>query len=313
MNIIFMGTPDFSVSSLEKLYNSDGIEVMSVVTQPDRPRGRGQQMQPTSVKKKALELGIDVLQTNNVNTDSFLEVLKTQSPDVIVVVAFGQKLSKELLDIPEYGCVNLHASILPEYRGASPIHQAILDGRSKTGVTTMYIDEGWDTGDMIYKKEIPILDDDTVGTLHDKLASIGADLLIKTLLDIKKGTAPREKQDDEKATYTSKIGKKTGKIDWTQATRDVYNQVRGVNPWPGAYTYYQGDLLKIWKARILQNYNGNPEEPGKIVEADSENGFVIETGDGFIEINELQPAGRKRMSAKDYLHGYNIDTDEILR
>ena len=312
MKVVFMGTPDFSVFSLDRLARSDKIELSAVVTQPDKPRGRGQIMQPTPVKKKALELEIDVLQVMNVNEESFLKDLADLTPDFIVVVAFGQKLGNELLELPKYACINLHASLLPEYRGASPIHQAILDGKEYTGVTTMYMAEGWDTGDMIYKERVKIDYQDTVGVLHDKLADIGADLLVKTLIDIEKGTAPREVQDHEKANYATKIDKTTGEINWNNPSEKIYNQVRGVNPWPGAYTYYQGNLLKVWRVSIIDSSKQDNLLPGTIIKADAENGFLVKTADGVIELIELQMAGRKRMSAKDFLHGYTIDKGDIL-
>ncbi len=343
-----MGTPDFSVFSLERLNKSKDIEITAVVTQPDKPRGRGQKMRPTPVKKKALELGIKVLQTKNVNKDDFLDKLRNLSPDFIVVVAFGQMLSKDLLNLPKYACINLHASLLPEYRGAGPIHQVILDGKEFTGITTMYMAEGWDTGDMIYKEQVKIDRQDTVGILHDKLADIGADLLVKTLIDIEEGIAPREKQNHEKATYASKIDKSTGEINWDNQSEKIYNQVRGVNPWPGAYTYHQGELLKIWKVGIRDDQdntnimdnskhidkvnnidnkssdkkvdvhpNLDPEianqvPAGTIIKANSEDGLLIKTNDGLIEIIELQMAGRKRMFAKDFLHGYTIDKGDMF-
>ncbi len=330
VKVIFMGTPDFSVVSLERLESSKDIELMAVVTQPDKPRGRGQKMRPTPVKKKAVDLGIDVLQTKNVNEASFLDKLRELSPDFIVVVAFGQMLSKELLELPKYACINLHASLLPKYRGAGPIHQVILDGKEFTGVTTMYMAEGWDTGDMIYKEKVKIERQDTVGILHDKLADIGADLLVKTLVDIEKGIAPREEQNHEKASYASKIDKTTGEIDWNNSSEKIYNQVRGVNPWPGAYTYHQGQLLKIWKCSIrdkditkdiddpntekasITDKTANQFPAGTIVKANSKEGLLIKTSDGIIEIIELQMAGRKRMTAKDFLHGYTIENGSLL-
>lgn len=328
VKVIFMGTPDFSVVSLERLESSNDIEIMAVVTQPDKPRGRGQKMRPTPVKKKAVDLGIDVLQTKNVNEANFLDKLRELSPDIIIVVAFGQMLSKKLLELPKYACINLHASLLPEYRGAGPIHQVILDGKEFTGVTTMYMAEGWDTGDMIYKEKVEIDRQDTVGILHDKLADIGADLLVKTLIGIEKGAAPREEQNHEKATYASKIDKTTGEIDWSNSSEKIYNQVRGVNPWPGAYTYHQGEMLKIWKCSIkenkdiakdiddanayINNKSVNQFPVGYIVKANSKEGLFIKTSDGIIEIIELQMAGRKRMSAKDFLHGYTIDNGSLL-
>jgi methionyl-tRNA formyltransferase len=313
MKIVFMGTPDFAVPSLEKINESSSLEILGVVTQPDRPRDRGQKLRPTPVKATALKMGIEVFETSNVNKEPFLNKLRALQPEAIVVVAFGQKLGNEILDLPVYGCINLHASLLPEYRGASPIHQVIIDGKKLTGVTTMYMDEGWDTGDIIYKEEVEIADKETVGELHDRLASIGAKLLVKTLIDIEKGTAPREAQDDELATYAGKIDKDTGKIDWGKSARDIFNLIRGVNPWPGAYTYYHGDLIKIWKAEMLEDINfPGSDKPGRIVSAGEEDGLVVKTGKGYLRINELQLAGRRKMSVKEFLRGYNINTDEYF-
>lgn len=313
MKIVYMGTPDFSVYSLEKIFECKSFSIELVLTQPDRPGGRGQKLQASPVKRKAEELSLTILQSDNINTDDFIDRLREIAPDVLVVVAFGQKLSPEILEIPKYGCINLHGSLLPEYRGASPIHQAILDGRGVTGVTTMYMAEGWDTGDIIYKEEVRIEPTDTVGVLHDKLAEVGADLLIKTLQDIKNSTAPRKEQDHSKATYTAKIDKTTGKINWNAGAHRIYNQVRGTNPWPGAFTYYQDEVLKIWKTRIRDDYQlSSPLKSGTILNADSKNGLLVQTGDGIIEIEELQISGRKRMLAKDFLHGYTIKTGEVL-
>ncbi|MFW5981917.1 MAG: methionyl-tRNA formyltransferase [Halanaerobiaceae bacterium] len=312
MKIIFMGTPDFSVYSLEKLADSEEIEILAVVTQPDKPRNRGQKITYSPVKKKALELDLPVLQTDNINKKEFINKLNRLSPEAIVVVAFGQKLGTEILNMTDYGCINLHGSLLPEYRGASPIHQAILDGKKFTGITTMYMAEGWDTGDMIYKEKVEIKKTDTVGTLHDKLADIGADLLVKTLINIEKGIAPREKQDDSQATHTSKIDKSTGKIDWSKSSEEIYNLVRGVNPWPGAYTYYQGDLLKIWQVEISEERVNEDIEAGTIIKSDLENGIIVKSGDACIKITELQISGRKRMAVEKFLHGSNIEIGEKL-
>lgn len=307
MKIIYMGTPDFAVPGLEKLNEEYGIEVSSIVTQPDRPRGRGQNLQPPPVKEKGIELGIRVLQTDNINDPLFIDKIKEIKPDAIVVVAFGQKLSKDILQLPEYGCINLHASLLPKYRGSSPIHRAIINGDEITGVTTMYMDEGWDTGDIIYQKEIYIEKTDTVGTLHDKLAIEGAKLLAKTLIDIKKGKAPRIEQNHKKATYAYKIDKKLGKINWNNSTINIYNLVRGVNPWPGAYTKYENKIIKVWRVSIFNYNNTNKIEPGEIVISNPEEGLVVKTGDGFIRIDELQVPGRKRMDVNDFLRGYEVE------
>lgn len=326
MDIVFMGTPDFSVTSLKYLYKNEQINIKAVVTQPDRPRGRGQKLKPSPVKAAALSYNLKVLQSDNVNKDQFIKKLNSLSPDAIVVVAFGQKLGDDILNMTKYGCINLHASLLPEYRGAGPIHQVIIDGRKKTGVTTMYMDQGWDTGDIIYKKEVKIEYEDTVGKLHDKLAEVGADLLVETLVDIEKGNAPRLKQDEEEATYAYKIKKDKGKIDWSKGKEEIYNLVRGVNPWPGAYTYYNGKLLKIWSLSVVdENHlknitekagsfteNVDLKKPGKIITANENDGLIVKTGDGAVKIEKLQLSGKKRMTFKDFIHGYNMNKGEKL-
>ncbi len=309
MEIVFMGTPDFAVTSLMELAKEPGIDIKGVITQPDRPRGRGQHLQPPPVKEKGVELGLDIFQPGDINETDFIKILKKLNPEGIVVVAFGQKLGDKILSLPEYGCINLHASLLPEYRGASPIHQAIINGDGLTGVTTMYMNKGWDTGDIIYKKEVEIDRKDTVGLLHDRLAITGARLLVKTLLDIEKGTAPREKQDETRASYSPKINKKTGKINWSLPAEEIYNLVRGVNPWPGAYTKLEGQLLKIWQVSPtdLTGKNKLTGEPGEIISAEPDQGIIVKTGKGFLKIDELQLAGRKRMGFKDFLRGYNME------
>lgn len=305
MKVIFMGTPDFAVPSLEGLADDNEIEVEAVVTQPDRKSGRGQKVHFSAVKSKAKELNIDVLQSENVNNDEFMQKLKNIKADFIVVVAFGQKLSPELLDLPEYGCINLHASLLPEYRGSSPIHRAIIDGKKITGNTTMYMDQGWDDGDIIYQQQVEIKRNETVGQLHDKLAQKGAELLVKSLKDIKAGEAPRIPQDDSKATFAYKIDKSLGKIDWNQSAEKIYNLVRGVNPWPGAYSELEGERIKIWESRISSHQNTD-FEAGTIIKADTENGILVQTADGVISIEKLQLPGSKRLNAVDFLNGHQL-------
>lgn len=308
MKVIFMGTPDFAVYSLEKLAGDQEIEIKGVVTQPDRKKGRGMKLQSSPVKKTALKLGLNLLQTDNVNSPNFIAELKELEPDIIVVVAFGQKLSREFLAIPSCGCVNLHASLLPQYRGSSPINKVIIDGNTITGVSTMYMDEGWDTGDIIYKKEVPIEKADTAGTLHDKLAVAGADLLLKTILDIAKGTAPREKQDDSLASFAYKLVKSDGEIDWSKEAKSVYNHVRGMNPWPGAFTHYQGELIKIWQVSIVEDnkYINNDKSVGEILVADEQNGLLVMTGKGLINLEKIQLAGKQRMLVEEFLRGYDL-------
>lgn len=305
MNIIFMGSPDFAVPSLNRLAESDNINIQAVVSQPDRKKGRGQKLHSTPVKKRAVELGLEVMTSENVNREKFIDKVKKISPEAIVVVAFGQKLSEELLFYPDYGSINLHASLLPKYRGSSPIHRAIINGDNKTGVTTMYMDENLDSGDIIYKANVEIGYDDTVGKLHDRLALVGSELLLKTLIDLKKGKTPREKQDDNLVSYAPKIDKSLGKIDWNLRVEDIYNLVRGVNPWPGAYTELDGQNIKIWKVSIVER-DSFQDRPGEILSADSEEGLIVQTGSGIIKIDRLQPSGKRKMSTKAYLRGNDL-------
>ena len=307
-----MGTPDFSLPSLQRLANDDRINIKGVVTQPDRKRGRGQKVRHSPVKKMALSLNLDIFQPESVNKTSFIKKLKNIDPEFIVVVAFGQILSKDILALPEHGCINLHASLLPGYRGAAPIHRAIINGDKNTGITTMYMEEKLDTGDIIYQKEIPITHTETAGTLHDKLAETGAELLCKTLIDVKNGTAPRQKQDDSQATYADKINKKTGKIDWSNSTEDIYNLIRGVTPWPGAYTFINGERLKIWEAEIVRNKGLENKVPGEIIKANEKEGLIISTKNGKLKINKLQLSGRKKMTSGEFLRGYDINSGEVL-
>lgn len=313
VDIVFMGTPDFSIPSLEALDENPAIEIKGVVTQPDRKRGRGQKVRFSPVKKTALERDLRVFQSDDVNRDSFLETLGELEPEAVVVVAFGQILGQKLLELPEYGCINLHASLLPAYRGASPIHRAIIDGQDVTGVTTMYMDQNLDQGDIIYQEEVEITGEETAGSLHDKLAAIGSDLLVKTLIDIERGDAPRRSQNHEQATYTGRLDKDLGKIDWTESAGDIYNLVRGVTPWPGAYTFLDGDRLKVWWAEVVdREINPGDNEPGTVIRASEKEGIVVQAGKGLIRICELQPAGKTRMTADEYLRGYELKPGTIL-
>lgn len=309
MKIIFMGTPEFAVPSLLKLNNDQDIEIEAVITQPDRKSGRGQKVHYSDIKKKALENDLEIFQTENVNQKEFLDKLKNIEPDFIVVVAFGQKLSPELLDIPKYGCINLHASLLPEYRGSSPIHKAIIDGKKITGNTTMYMAEGWDDGDIIYQQKVEIKEDDTVGMLHDKLAKKGAELLLKTLKGVKSGEAPRIEQDDSKATFAYKIDKSLGEIDWDQSAHEIHNLIRGVNPWPGAYTFLNGERVKIWKSEVV-NAENTDFPAGTIIKANIDDGILVQTADGILAIKKLQLPGAKRISAEDFLNGHQLEAQD---
>jgi methionyl-tRNA formyltransferase len=311
MDVVFMGSPDFAVPSLEALCEAEIANVVGVVTQPDRKKGRGQKVHPTPVKETALEAELEVFQPEDITAQAALEQLKEWSPDLIVVVAYGQILTKEILNLPAEGCINVHASLLPDYRGAAPIHWAIINGDDKTGVTTMYMDEGMDTGDMILKEEVTIKPEDTVGSLHDKLAQSGAEVLIETLEQVRAGTAPPTKQEESKATYARKLDKKDAKIDWEASSVTVWNLIRGTNPWPGAYTYLDGSRLKIWQAEVYsQNEKG--AAPGTIVQADTEEGIIVQTGEGQLLVTNLQPAGKQKMTAADYLLGYDLAVGDKL-
>ena len=307
MKLIFAGTPDFAVLSLRKLYNNNQIEIKAVITQPDRKRGRGKRVQYSPVKKEALKLELEVMQPQNIHEDDFIRKIEKMDIDLIVVVAYGQILSKKLLNMPHYGCINLHASLLPLYRGSSPIQQAIKDGRNKTGVATMFMDEGLDTGDIIYQKEVEIKENYNAGDLHDRLAQIGAELLDKTLTDLSQNKVTRFKQNESKASYTTKLSKEDGLINWEKTNQKLYYFVKAMNPWPGSFTYLNGQLLKIFEAEPVK---GNTDKkPGSIVEADPKKGLIVQTGRGLLKLNKLQLAGRKKMSSSDFLRGNKIEQD----
>ncbi|MBM7555508.1 methionyl-tRNA formyltransferase [Halanaerobacter jeridensis] len=307
MRIVFMGTPDFAVPSLEKLCEADLTDVVGVITQPDRKRGRGQNLQAPPVKEVALDYDIEVYQPQKVTSEEGLDKLEEWAPDLIVVVAYGQILGKEVLDLPDLGCVNVHASLLPKYRGAAPLHRALIEGEDVTGVTTMQMDEGMDTGDIILQEEVEIIPQDTVGSLHDKLATTGANLLLETLEQIEAGTAPRIPQNSDQATYAAKVSKEDGEVDWEQSARDIWNLVRGMNPWPGAYTYKDEELLKLWDSEIYDETASSDFTPGTVVKTDDEQGIIVQTGEGQLLITQLQPANKSRMSATDYLLGYELE------
>lgn len=304
MKIIFAGTPDFSVPSLKRLAKEDGIKIEAVITQPDRRRGRGKKLRRPPVKKEAISHGLDILQPEDINDRNFIDKIKHMDIDLMVVVAYGQILSKELLSIPDKGCINLHASLLPEYRGSSPIQQAILDGKKITGVTTMFMDEGLDTGEIIYQKRVRIKKNYNAGNLHDRLAEEGAKLLIKTILDLKKDDIKSKVQNEEAASYTKKINKNDGLIDWEKSSRDLYYFIKAMNPWPGSFTYLDNKLLKIFEAEALEK--NTDFSPGTVVKADPKKGLFIQTGDGLLKIEKLQLAGKRRMPTADFLRGYSI-------
>ncbi|KKY02418.1 MULTISPECIES: methionyl-tRNA formyltransferase [Paraclostridium] len=308
MKIVFMGTPEFAVPCLQKIID-EGHEVIGVVTQPDKPKGRGKKLAMPPVKELALKYDIPVYQPLKAREESFVDTLKEMNPELIVVVAFGQILPKSILDIPKYGCVNVHASLLPRYRGAAPLNWVIINGEEKTGVTTMYMDEGLDTGDMILKSEIALDDEITAGELHDKMMIDGAKLLKETIDLIKKGEAPREKQSNEDTCYSPIMNKSLGNIDWNKSAIEIHNLVRGINPWPSAYTTYEGQTMKVWKTKVI-NKNSD-KQPGTIISVDKE-GINVSTSEGIVQIKEIQISGKKRMEVPEYIKGNNINTDIIL-
>ncbi|MDP8249078.1 MAG: methionyl-tRNA formyltransferase [Candidatus Tritonobacter lacicola] len=311
MRIVFMGTPDFAVPSLKALVAS-GHEVAGVVTQPDRPRGRKLVLTPPPVKKIALDHGIKVLQPKRAAAPEFVEEIESLMPDLVAVVAYGKILKKNLLDIPKYGCVNVHASLLPKYRGASPIQHAIMAGERTTGVTTMFIDEGMDTGDIILQHEVPIADEDTSLTMWKKLSDIGAELLMETVELIAAGRAGRNKQADSLATYAPMLKKEEGEIDWSLPAEVIRNRIRGMPPWPGAYTHRtlkgRRIMLKLLSGKALPDLSG---EPGSIIEA-GDGGLVAGTGEGALLIERLQAEGGRPMDAAEFLRGHRIMAGEKL-
>lgn len=295
-----MGTPDFSVGTLEALVEA-GHEIAAVVTQPDKPKGRGKTMQPTPVKEAAVKHNLNVLQPSRVRDGAFLDQLEELHADVAVVVAFGQIIPKRLLEMPKYGCINVHASLLPDYRGAAPIQRAVIDGRKESGVTVMKMDEGLDTGDMIAKVSVPLEEAETGGSLFEKLSAAGAKLLVETLPAIASGEAVYEKQPQESPTpYASMITKSMGQIDWNKSAAELERLVRGLNPWPSAFTGWNHKILKIWKASVCEE--NSSFMPGQVVRA-SGDGICVQTGQGLLCVRELQLEGKKRMEADAFLRG----------
>ena len=308
MRIIFMGTPDFSVGTLEALVEA-GHEVCLVVTQPDKPKGRGKEMQYTPVKEAALKHGIEVYQPRRIREAECVEKLRQYNADIMVVIAFGQIIPKEILEMVPYGCVNVHASLLPKYRGAAPIQWSIIDGEAVTGVTTMQMDEGLDTGDMLLKTEVPITAEETGESLHDKLAKAGAALCVETLAKLQEGSIVPKKQGESPTAYAKMLDKKLGNIDWTKSAVEIERLVRGLNSWPSAYTYWNKKVVKIWKASVTDE-NSN-EQAGTVVKVEKD-GFYVQTGNGLLKVLELQIPGKKRMDAGAFLRGYTIEPGEVF-
>jgi methionyl-tRNA formyltransferase len=308
MRVIFMGTPDFAVPALRALAEAD-YDLVAVVTQPDRPKGRGKKNTSPPVKEAAVSLKIPIFQPAKIKDPDFISALRDLSPDIIVVVAYGRILPKDILTLPGYGCINVHASLLPKYRGAAPIHWAVINGEKLTGITTMFMDEGLDTGDMILRETVPIHDDDNVGALHDRLAVLGADLLIKTLSLLRCGRAVRQPQAGE-SSYAPMLKAEDELILWDRPARDSYNQIRGMDPWPGARTTMHGKVLKIWRAELLEG-NGSAFIPGQIISAGSD-GIIVQTGKGRLKISELQLQGAKRLCSADFLRGTPLIVGTVL-
>lgn len=313
MRVIFMGTPDFSVGTLEAIINA-GHEVAAVVTQPDKPKGRGKSLAMSPVKEKALEHSLTVLQPVKARDAEFIAQLKEYAPDVIVVVAFGQLLPKEIIDMPKYGCVNVHASLLPHYRGASPIQWAVIDGCEYSGVTTMLMNEGLDTGDILLTEKVRLNEKETGGSLFDKLSTVGADLLVKTLSELENNNITPQKQDETQASYVKMISKSFGEIDFTKSASEIERLIRGLNPWPSAYTHFNGKMLKIWDADVCSDNeaDGLKECENGTVHVDKHT-FYIKCAKDILRVNELQLEGKKRMVTDAFLRGNNqLVTGTIL-
>ena len=318
MKIVYMGTPDFAVGALKAIIEA-GHEVVAVVTQPDRAKGRSDKLVPPPVKEVALEYGIPVLQPLKIREKEAVDELRKYPADIFVVAAFGQILSEEILEMPKYGCVNIHASLLPHLRGASPIQQSILLGDDKSGVTIMQMDKGLDTGDILIQEAIPITSSDTGGSLFDKLAELGANLIVKALPMIENGEIKPIPQDEDKADYAGMLTKNMGKVDFKAGASQIERQVRGLDPWPGTYTYYAGKQLKLWHCGAVSTLPDDPyryekadkDEPGTVIEV-LKDAIYVRTGDGILRIDELQLEGKKRMSTKDFLLGYKITVGDKL-
>ena len=310
MRIVFMGTPDFAVGSLQALCESGKHEILAVVTQPDRPKGRGNKLLQTPVKEYALEQGLTVYQPQKVKTPEFVELLHELQPELIVVAAFGQFLSKEILELPKYGCINVHASLLPKYRGAAPIQYAIIKGEKESGVTIMQMDIGMDTGAMLDKVVVPIEENTTMGELHDALREQGAALLLEVIDKIATGTAVAEPQDDAQATYATLLDRSMEHIDWSKKAQEVHNLIRGFNPAPSTFTKLpNGKSLKIWGSKMTDK--SSAAAAGTVIET-GKHSFFVACGEGVLEITEVQPESKKRMPAQVFLNGRGVQEGDLL-
>lgn len=305
-----MGTPDFAVPCLTGIVDSPSFQIVGVVTQPDRPKGRGNKLTAPPVKTVALDLGIEVFQPKTVNCEEAYSKLDQWGPDAIVVVAFGQILKPNILDLPPLGCINVHGSLLPKYRGAAPIHWAIINGEKTTGVTTMFMDPGMDTGDIIFQKEMTIGPLETVGELHDRMAVLGGEVLLDTLNLLQQGKATRRKQKDSEATYAPLLTREHEVLDWGKSAAQIANHVRGMNSWPGAHTTLNGKVLKIWRAYEAQ-HSPDTGRSGEIVAVDNK-GIIVQAGCGQVAVTELQLQNKSRMAASDFLRGHPVEPGEIL-
>ncbi|GAB6990504.1 methionyl-tRNA formyltransferase [Paenibacillus pini] len=309
MNIVFMGTPDFAVSSLRMLLD-EGYNVVAVVTQPDRPQGRKKVLVPTPVKAFALEHGLPVLQPQRMRSPEAVEELASYNPDLIVTAAYGQILPKVVLDLPARGCVNVHGSLLPKYRGGAPIQRCIINGETVTGITIMYMAEGLDTGDMIAQVEVPIGDLDTSGTLFEKLSAAGASLLQQEMPTLLHGDVQVTPQDDSEATYAPNLKREDEKIDWNRSSRDIYNQIRGLVPYSGAFTFWNDEVFKVWSANVSEHASKDAA-PGTVLQL-IQQGIEVKTGDGSLWLTEIQPSGKKAMLAEQFIRGTSMSLGTVL-
>lgn len=304
-----MGTPDFAVPGLKGLVEN-GYQVVSVITQPDRKKGRGRKVVPSSVKQAAMAYGLEVLQPERVSSPEFCERIQNRAPDIFVVVAFGQILKKKFLDIPNWGALNIHASLLPKYRGAAPIHCAILNNEKKTGLTAMRMNEGLDTGPILLQEEVDIIPDETAGQLHDRLAGISTDFLLKTLECLIKGQLEGSPQDDSKATYASKIDKGMSRMNWNQSAQTISSFIRALDPWPGAFTTAGDKNIKLYSSRVADDKN-TQGVPGRIT-GFSDGALHVETGKGIVQVRELQAPGKRRLSAEEFIRGFSLQKNMVL-
>ncbi|CAM2820681.1 methionyl-tRNA formyltransferase [Paenibacillus sediminis] len=312
MNIVFMGTPAFAVPSLEMLIE-EGYNIVGVVTQPDRPQGRKKVLMPTPVKEVALKHGLPVLQPQRMRSPEAIAEVAALKPDLIITAAYGQIIPKDILDLPRLGCINVHGSLLPKYRGGAPIQRAIINGETETGITIMYMAEGLDTGDMITRTVVPIEDEDTSGTMFEKLSYAGAELLKATLPDLIAGRVTRTPQDDSEATYAKNLTREDEKIDWSKTSRDIYNQVRGLVPFSGGFTLWEGEVFKVWAVKKPGTYTpaASSEVPGTVLSL-TDQGIEVKSGDGSVWLTKVQPAGKKVMDAEQFIRGTSMKKGTVL-